>query len=431
MVRFIAAITVVTVCCCSSAVQAQSKSSAKRPVAPVSRTQQVDDSPSRAQDDASARAQIEVRNDQLNQVVKPLPPELEQLLRDWAAASEKIERLEGEHLRRVYDMTYEIEKLSQGRFYFETPDKGRINITPVEITAKMQEQRASGDVPTKKRKDGKPFALKSDQEECWSCDGLRVYEMDVAQKQARVAQLPSEMQGKQIMDSPLPFLFGMPPEKAKRRFVMSLLRPIDPKSGRAFLHILPRLPQDAGNWASADVILNLKTFLPDAVQLVDPAGTKITVYSFSSLKVNENKFFDSLFDQQDPKTRFTPDLRGFKVTVQGSEGPAQVADVDPSDPRSQPESKSGVPPKAANPALVNVRGLLHSEAVIQLERQGLKRIKNDQEANNIILEAGPAAEKEDDVFTVKSQDPPPGTPLKKGMKVRLTIWTKPEGNAKQ
>jgi hypothetical protein len=145
------------------------------------------------------------------------------------------------------------------------------------------------------------------------------------QKQARVAQLPADMQGKNIMDSPLPFLFGMPPEDAKRRFEMSLMRPIDPKAGKASLHILPRLPQDAASWASADVILDLKTFLPIAVQLVDPAGTKITVYSFSNLKVNENKFIDSIFDQQDPKTRFTPDLRGFKVNVSDG-GEPQTAD---------------------------------------------------------------------------------------------------------
>ena len=431
MVRFFAAITVVTVCCFSTAVQAQSKSPAKRSVAPVSRTQQVDESSSRAQDDPPAAAQIVLKNNQLNQVVEPLPPELEQLLRDWAAASEKIQRLEGEHLRRVYDMINEVEKLSQGRFFYETPDKGRINITPVVITEKMLRQRASGEVPTQKRKSGKPFDLKSDQEECWSCDGLRVYEMDVAKKEARVAQLPADMQGKNIMDSPLPFLFGMPPDKAKRRFKMSLLRPIEPESGRASLHILPRLPQDSGNWASADVILNLKTFLPDAVKLVDPAGTKITVYSFSSLKVNENIIIDKLIDKQDPRTRYTPDLRGFNVNVQGGEEPVQVAENDPADPRSQPEPKPDVPPKAANPALVNVRGMLHSEAVMQLERQGLKRVKADPEANNIILEAGPVAEKPDDVFTVKSQDPPAGTPLKKGMKVRLTIWTKPDGNARE
>jgi len=268
MVRFIAAITVIAVCCHSSALQAQTKPPVRRSVAPVSRTQT---------EDPPAQAQMEFKNDRLNQNVKPLSPELERLLTDWAASSEKIRRLEGDHLRRVYDLVYEVEKLSQGRFYYETPDKGRINITPVEITKLMLQQRESGEARTKKRKDGMPFELKSDQEECWSCDGLRVYELDVAKKEARVAQLPTDMQGKNIMDSPLPFLFGMPPEKAKRRFEMSLIRPIDPKSGTASLHILPRLPQDAASWASADVILDLKTFLPRAGQLVDPAGTKITV----------------------------------------------------------------------------------------------------------------------------------------------------------
>jgi hypothetical protein len=132
MVRFIAAITVITVYCHSSVLQAQTKPPGRRPVAPVSRTQA---------DDAPARAQVELKNDHLNQDVKPLSPELERLLTDWAASSEKIHRLEGDHLRRVYDLVYEVEKLSQGRFYYETPDKGRINITPVEITKKMLEQR--------------------------------------------------------------------------------------------------------------------------------------------------------------------------------------------------------------------------------------------------------------------------------------------------
>jgi len=416
MVRFIAAITVIAVCCHSSALQAQTKPPVRRSVAPVSRTQT---------EDPPAQAQMEFKNDRLNQNVKPLSPELERLLTDWAASSEKIRRLEGDHLRRVYDLVYEVEKLSQGRFYYETPDKGRINITPVEITKLMLQQRESGEARTKKRKDGMPFELKSDQEECWSCDGLRVYELDVAKKEARVAQLPTDMQGKNIMDSPLPFLFGMPPEKAKRRFEMSLIRPIDPKSGTASLHILPRLPQDAASWASADVILDLKTFLPKAVQLVDPAGTKITVYTFENLKVNENKFLDSLFDKQDPKTRFTPDLRGFTVNVSDGAEPKTAlknrANVD-----SVPVPKRSMEEKSGPPALVNVLGMAHTEAVIQLERQGLKRIKEDPEASNIILEAGPPAKNEDDIYKVKSQDPPAGTPLEKGMKVKLTLWNKPE-----
>ena len=83
------------------------------------------------------------------------------------------------------------------------------------------------------------------------------------------------------------------------------------------------------------------------------------------------------------------------------------------------------PPEIPN-GLVNVAGMNHQNAVIQLERQGLKRVKDDADANQIVLEAGPAASNPNDVYTVKAQDPAPGTPLKPGMKVKLTIWTDPK-----
>jgi beta-lactam-binding protein with PASTA domain len=88
-------------------------------------------------------------------------------------------------------------------------------------------------------------------------------------------------------------------------------------------------------------------------------------------------------------------------------------------------------PSATEAALVNVSGLNHNDAVKQLERQGLKRVKGDAAANQIVLEAGPAAKNPDDVFTVKSQDPAPGTPVKPGMKVKLTIYTDPNAPKKQ
>ena len=67
-------------------------------------------------------------------------------------------------------------------------------------------------------------------------------------------------------------------------------------------------------------------------------------------------------------------------------------------------------------------GLKHDEAIKQLQRQGLVRIK-DEKGNQIILEAGPPATRAADVYTVKSQDPEPGTPLTPGMQVKLTLWT--------
>ncbi|MCA9016684.1 MAG: hypothetical protein KDA77_15230, partial [Planctomycetaceae bacterium] len=84
--------------------------------------------------------------------IEPLPPELEQILKNWETHSKKIEKLEGNHTRYWYDDVFQVEKLSEGKFYYEQPDKGRIDITGVEVPKGAQGQ--------KRNKDGKPYQLK-------------------------------------------------------------------------------------------------------------------------------------------------------------------------------------------------------------------------------------------------------------------------------
>ena len=461
MVRIVIAIIAVTVVFPSTVATAQTKSSAARPpqisrgqasgtarqagqsttARPVSRTQIAaeggGDPAAPAADGAktvdAGAAVIQMKNDVLNQQAPEMSPtlvkELDRILEFWSASSEDITRLQGKHFRIVYDTAFEVEKQSEGEFAYEKADKGRLDITPVEVTPQLvaaREQeivraKAEGRKPSVRvGKNGKAYTLVMEQPERWSCDGQRVYSMDMEKKEAIVAQLPADMQGKNIMDSPLPFLFGMPPEKAKHRFTIFFTNSqFDPKSGKAKLTIYPRLPQDATNWRQADVILDLKEFLPTAVQLLDPAGTKITVYRFQDFKKNGEGWIGNWINA-DAKTRFTPDLRDFQVQVVGEERPGEIA-----------ENAAKPPISDGPPALVNVSGLNHNDAVKQLERQGLKRVKGDAAANQIVLEAGPAAKNPDDVFTVKSQDPAPGTPVKPGMKVRLTIYTDPNAAKKQ
>lgn len=455
MVRIVIAIIAVTVVFPSTVATAQTKSSGARssqvsrgqsPAAakpgatstdtrPVSRTQAVETEPVAGGEktvDAGA-AVIQMKNDVLNQQAPEMSPELvkelDRILEFWSASSEDITRLQGKHFRIVYDTAFEVEKQSEGEFAYEKADKGRLDITPVEVTPQLvvaREQevlkaKGEGRKPAVRvGKNGKPYTLVMEQPERWSCDGQRVYSMDMEKKEAIVAQLPANMQGKNIMDSPLPFLFGMPPEKAKQRFNIFFTNgQFDPKSGRAKLTIYPRLPQDATNWRQADVILDLKEFLPTAVQLLDPAGTKITVYRFQDFKKNQKDWIGSWMNTN-AKTRFTPDMRDFQVQVVGEEKPVETAEN-----AAKPAIGDGPP------ALVNVSGLNHNDAVKQLERQGLKRVKGNAAVNQIELEAGPAAKNADEVYTVKSQDPPPGTPVKPGMKVRLTIYTDPNAAKKQ
>ncbi len=454
MVRIVIAIIAVTVVFPSTVATAQTKSSGARPpqvsrgpasgtarpagqsttARTVSRTQETGEVPPAADGaktvDAGA-AVIQMKNDVLNQQAPEMSPELvkelDRILEFWSASSEDIVRLQGKHFRIVYDTAFEVEKQSEGEFAYEKADKGRLDITPVEVTPQLVAAReqevikamAEGRKPSVRiGKNGKPYTVVMEQPERWSCDGQRVYSMDMEKKEAIVAQLPADMQGKNIMDSPLPFLFGMPPEKAKHRFTIFFTNSqFDPKSGRAKLTIYPRLPQDATNWKQADVILDLKEFLPTAVQLLDPAGTKITVYRFQDFKKNQKDWIGNWINT-DARTRFTPDLRDFQVQVVGEERPGEMA-----------ENAAKPPISDGPPALVNVSGLNHNDAVKQLQRQGLQRVKGA--ANQIVLEAGPPAKNPDDVFTVKSQDPAPGTPVQPGMKVKLTIYTDPNAAKKQ
>lgn len=371
----------------------------------------------------AGRATIEVQNGQLAQQVEPLPPTLEKLLVDWARASAGIKRLEGEHLRRVYDMTFEVEKLSEGKFFFEFPDRGRIDVTPAEVTAAMKQQRLQNPERVQKKKNGQPFDLEGDREEKWICDGKRIYSIDEAKLQAEVMQLPPDLQGTNIMDSPLPFLFGMPPEKAKRRFGLTFSREFVPTSGFAHITAVPRLPQDAQGWSRAEVILDLKTWLPVAVKLTDPAETKITVFSFRNMKINNAGGWIQMIPGVPKERLFEPDLRNYQVNMMDNSG-TRVADASgaPASPvMDQNRLNPPIRPTSAVPgAMPALNGQPWQQAVKVLEGLGYSR---GAAQKKILLYKGSAAANAADVNKVQKQNPAPGSPLARDGNVELWIWT--------
>lgn len=333
---------------------------------------------------------------------------LDRLLEQWSESSDGIERLEGQIERIVYDTSFETESLSRGEFAYEKPDKGRIDINPVPVNPAVVESRNKEVEQAKQEKrrpevrlkrNGEPYGLTETQAEQWWCDGERIYNLDLARKEAMVNLIPVEMQGGNIMDSPLPFLFGMPPERARRRFEIGFHGGShDPAAKRARLMIFPNLPQDSQSWKQADVLLDTQTWLPIAVQLHDPAGTKITVYSFSKLKRNPKGF--ELFPFTSG-SRFTPSLKGFHVL-----------------------------PVDAVPPMPDFAGMHFQEALKQLEQLGLKRTKDA--SNRVLLQEGRVAPKPEQKFHVETQTPAPGTPLQAGLKVTLRLYADPaRAGAKQ
>ncbi len=330
-------------------------------------------------------------------------PELWRVLEDWSEKSAGFERLEGEILRREYETTFAVERVGTGYFYYETPDKGRLDLNAVKITPQMLTARSQKGAKVKRRKkDGAPFTLESGQPMKWVCDGQRIINIDVDVKTASVHKLPEELRGGNIMNGPLPFLFGLPPLEAVNRFALKLTRRPTQQSPFAILKAIPKRSDDASSWKEAEVILDTRTGLPAHVRLLRPSGNLEDVYSFSKLRMNRpgGKIFE--FFGRRP---FKVDLRDYQI---------KLVDGLHDAPAEQPVAKND---PQAEPVIPNLVGLSHEDAEAALKRLGISR-------GNIKKLRGDPAERSTDVYRVQQQSPQPGKPIDTTTRVSLYLWTK-------
>jgi PASTA domain len=326
-------------------------------------------------------------------------PELMQILKEWYANTRKIERLEGYHWKYTYDSTFNIEKRAVGRFYYQSPDKGRIDIQSAKISA--------GAKSVRKDKRRKPFTLQADREEKWLSNGKKIYQIDPVNKKAYVYPIPDKAQGRNIMDGPLPFLLGMPPEKALARYRLQIVkdhegRPWNTKT-EVRLKVYPRWKSDAANYREAQVKLNKQNhFLPDAVQMIDPGGNRETVYVFSNMSVNKNAILDTIFGRK----WWEIDLRAYKVEY----------------PTAGRTANTGGAPKRGLPKdmLPNVAGHTARNAQDRLTKLGLK----------VEFVNGRLASRKEEVGLVESQFPQAYTRFRPGQKVILARYVDPNRHLK-
>lgn len=229
-------------------------------------------------------------------------PRLNILLNNWEISSAKIKSLHGKHIRSRSNSVFGTDSRATGKFYFEAPDKGRIDLTG--------KPPAKGDVSSLKTKEGEPYKLTADRDEKWVCDGKQVLMINDAEKQYEAIDLPEEMRGKNIVESPLPFLFGMKAAEMKKRFQMDLID-YNPQTKIAKLTAIPLQGRDAQNFIRAEIQLDTKRYLPTFVALTDPAGTIVTRYIFQEVEVDDNNALNALVGMfgRDP---FAPNLRGYQ-----------------------------------------------------------------------------------------------------------------------
>ena len=229
----------------------------------------------------------------------------DQILEEWEVKSAKIKTLHGNHTRRSVNTVYEQVAVSKGRFFLETPDKGRIDLEGV--------KPAKDAVSTYKNSSGKPYAVVEGQSERWICTGDDIVMVNEADKSYEILPIPENQKGANIIHSPLPFLFGMKADEARERFDIFIGQTT---AVEVYLTVYPLEEQDYANYTKAQIILDRTTYLPTFVKLID--HDQITEYEFEALKVNDKnplaaiqKWFGG---DKDP---FHPELRkkGYKLAV--------------------------------------------------------------------------------------------------------------------
>lgn len=370
--------------------------------------------------------------------VNNVPPDLMKILKDWEQSSAKIRKLEGKHRRWEYDYVFKVLKRNTGVFYYEAPDKGRIDLEPVPNPDPPKNVK---NPPPPLEKDKKhwltgketDFELSPGPAERWYCNGQLITQVDDQSKTATQMVIPPQAQGEHISDGPLPFLFGMPAAKAIQRFDMKLINE-DKKTSKAWIEARPRWQSDRSNYQLATIILDLKTFLPDAVRLIDPAGTKETAFKFGELEVN-SKSLTKLF-RGDP---FKFSERGYKIVnkapieeraeqpnATGGNGKVTPASAtrpatkslgeNSGKPTATPATSKTKPAVAAKPRVPSVVGLEWKKAREILEASGYE----------VSLKKGSEANRDEEVHRIERQQPEPKANLAEGETVTLWLFIAPK-----
>lgn len=229
------------------------------------------------------------------QLTREETDQLRRVLQDWEMESEQIKNFSCPFERWEYDPVFgpgmTIPKTKgYGDLKYVKPDKGRFRIEKLEH---YTPGAAPNDPPTFQAKKGEVG-------EQWVCDGKFVYEYKFDQKKLVCYEIPKEMQGKAIVDGPLPFLFGAKKDQLLARYDMKVT---EETANEVRLDAWPLRRDDAANYQHVEVILAKPRMLPTAMRVHLPNGKSSMVYIFKPATVNNP--LSSVIDWfEQPRTPF-------------------------------------------------------------------------------------------------------------------------------
>jgi TIGR03009 family protein len=196
---------------------------------------------------------------------------MEKLLGHWQTSSERVRQFSCQFKRFDYDsenVNYRDPKdnrlaaasIRVGEIRYAAPDRGFYECTRTWVFKSP---------PTEPGGDAVYDELQGDTAlEKWICDGSYVYEFDYTHKVLFEDEIPAEMRGAQIVNSPIPFLFGARKDDILNRY---WARPIAQQNENEFwIEAYPKRIDDARMYSKVEIILAREDFLPKAIHVYLP-----------------------------------------------------------------------------------------------------------------------------------------------------------------
>lgn len=218
----------------------------------------------------------------------PFPPlpaaaqaKLQNTLTKWEQQTSATKTLETKFSRWHYDPAGAPSNIhsrkSDGIIKYARPDKGLIRVDRLVYYIGMQDGQ-----PQYKEQPGQ-FG------EHWVCNGKQLIEFDRSAKECKIQDLPADMQGEQIISSPLPFIFNLDAAEIQRRYWVRQVAYDDPQV--ILIEAWPRRQEDRSQYKLVQIALNAENYLPQALIMYAPNFDAKTAptwdhYQFTDVKRN-------------------------------------------------------------------------------------------------------------------------------------------------
>lgn len=209
---------------------------------------------------------------------------MDQVLTNWERDSQTVQNFYCEFERDTHNIMGPGDgrpfAKERGKLGYHKPDRGSFQITQSKIWTPKAAAATPGETPQQspaiqgEYKTPKDANGKDEPGEHWVCNGKNVYQYrrHTNPKRLVVTPIPAGMQGKEIVNGPLPFLFGAEADKLKERFWM---RGVDELSKNGFIgiHAKPKRQVDAAEYSDVWVVLRNepgKPLMPAGLRVVHP-----------------------------------------------------------------------------------------------------------------------------------------------------------------